>query len=52
MMKMVTKSKPMKAVRNTASSKLSAFRRGSTILTLRLQMEYGSPASTDDGSPA
>ena len=40
MMKMVTKSKPMKAVRNTASSKLSAFRIGATIMTLRLEMKY------------
>ena len=40
MMRMVTKSKPMKAVRNTASSKLSAFRMDLTILTPRLKMLY------------
>ena len=47
MMRMVTKSKPMKAVRNTASSKLSAFRIGLTILTPLLQMQCYTQASTD-----
>jgi len=46
MMRMVTKSKPMKAVRNTASSKLSAFRMDLKILT-RLKMQCYTQASSD-----
>ena len=47
MMKMVTKLKPMKAVRNTASSKLSPFRMDLMVLTPRLQMQCYTQASTD-----
>ena len=47
MMRMVTKSKPMKAVRNTTSSKLSSFRIDLTNFTPIVQMQYISQASTD-----